>query len=86
MDKIERKMAKKVAAAIKKELGLKYDVVLVSKSSKVRMYDVLLTDLKCGCYYLYRVLEKSVLTLNLSGKDMDASVKNAKVLYNFFIA
>lgn len=86
MDKIERKMAKKLIAALKKDLGAKYDVVLVSKSSKVRMYDVLLTDLKSGVYYLYRVLDKSVLTLNLSGKDVDTSAKNAKVLYNFFIA
>lgn len=86
MDRVEKKMAKKVSVALKKALGLKYDVILVSKNSKVRMYDVLLTDLKLGTYYLYRVLEKSVVTLNLSNKDVNTSKKNTKVLYDFFIA
>lgn len=86
MDRVEKKMAKKVGAALRKALGLKYDVTLVSRSANVRMYDILLADTKKGIYFLYRVLEKSVVTLNISNKDVETSKKNVKVLYDFFIA
>jgi monomeric isocitrate dehydrogenase len=86
MDKMEKKISKRMEKVLKKELGIKYKVILKSNKSMSRDYKVLVYDSKSETYYLNRVFDSSIATLyeNTDDKDIPAVIR--KVLYDFFIA
>lgn len=86
MDKLEKKIAKKIEAQLKKTLQWKAQVIINAKSKTDRFYDLLITNHKDHVFYLFRVYANSVALLNHNLKDTTASTKVTKVLYDFFIA
>lgn len=86
MDKLEKKMAKKIEALFKKDLGWKAQVIVNSKNKTDRHYDILATNHKDGVFYLVRAYADAVALLNHNLKDTTASAKLIKVLYDFLIA
>jgi hypothetical protein len=86
MNRLEKKMAKKIVALFKKNLGWKTQVIVNSKNKDERHYDILVTNHKDGIFYLVRAYANAVALLNHNLKDTTASAKVVKVLYDFLIA
>ena len=86
MDKMEKKISKRMEKVLKKELGIKYKVILKSNKSMSRDYKVLVYDSKSETYYLNRVFDSSIATLHENTDDKDIPAVIRKVLYDFFIA
>jgi monomeric isocitrate dehydrogenase len=86
MDKMENKISKRIEKVLKKELGIKYKVILKSNKSMSRDYKVLVYDSKSETYYLNRVFDSSVATVYENADDKDVPATIRKVLYGFFIA
>lgn len=84
MVKLEKKMSKKLEAVLKKKLNWKAETIVNERNDN--NYDVLLTNHKDGVFYFFRVYDKSIALLNHNLKDVDASAKVTRVLYDFFIA
>jgi hypothetical protein len=86
MDKTETKLAKKIEKHIKKTLQLKYKVILKSRSTTERMYDLLFVDLKGESYYFFRVYDNGIAIFNHNNKFVTVATSISKALHDFFYA
>lgn len=86
MDKVEKKLAKKIEAKLKRTLKWNSQVIITAKSKNEKLYDVLMVNHKDGVFYVFRVYDKSVALINHNIKGLSASKQVTKVLYDFLIA